>query len=181
MSRDVINHIPVIVRQPAQTEVPGTGNFAANRSIDECMLANDTTVFQCNYEAAPDCEYSANTARSVLAHLRAHSPKIALRRVEAEKAKVERELAERKQRQSEGGKRAAQTRKANAEKSQPQSNAAVELLEIAKDLSSLGENIAEDLDALARRLQHLAKTAVDVDPIIAEKAAKFDAIRNTLA
>lgn len=122
-----VNGFKVVERQPARVAVddPAVGHLqgavagAAIRTVDEVLLENEQVIFQCVHPAAPDCDYTGASPRSVTAHQRSHGGKavaskaareVAAAQAEAEAAKAE--LAARIQRRSDGSKKGAQTRMA---------------------------------------------------------------------
>lgn len=76
----------VVERAPATWRSGITGNVTSKVStVDEVLLDDGRVRFVCVY---PDtaCEYHDQTVRSVIAHQRAHSAKIVLRKQRAERA-----------------------------------------------------------------------------------------------
>lgn len=127
---DVVDGVQVEARQVAQVadQRPGrTGRTMMISTVDEVLLATGEVVFQCNHPNRGDCRQTYDNYRSVLAHQKVHAARAEGRRlakqlaeVSAAKAAAEVELAQRKQRRSDGSRRGAETRR-QRQTEQPQS------------------------------------------------------------
>jgi hypothetical protein len=71
VSRETVNGVRVIARQPAMLAGPNSnGVKAAIRGVDEVLLENNRTLFQCT--RSEFCDYVADRPESVRAHLPVH-------------------------------------------------------------------------------------------------------------
>lgn len=202
--KDFVENIAVVVRQKAQlnTNNIATGVISAHTypDIDELLLADERTVFQCASRQEPNCTFTSESPVSIRSHLRAHSSrsqakKLAAELSEAEKRAIEAEaeLQIRIKNRSEGGKRAAETRKRNA-----QSNGHTEEKVDMKTLSvATVRKLDERVDSIAEAVATLVTVAQNIglelssvrhdlaklnvaDQDMIDKAAAFDAIRTQL-
>lgn len=95
---DQIDNVEVISRQPALIATPFTDGPVPTKGIDEVLLADERTIFVCNVETAPECEFWAPKHESVRSHLGKHSmsPRRVAQRRQNEAVQAEREKAARK-------------------------------------------------------------------------------------
>lgn len=203
--RDVINGSRVETRVKAKLAYRTDGESYEQPDIDEVMLDNGDIWYQCAYRNG-GCNQVFNNPRSVIGHIKIHAPRSQVRRLEQEKAELAAEadrlaveLAERKRRRSEGSKQGALNR---AKKRDESSNGhapvtAADLMTatdltinatdikrlinvLAFDLSRIGADLASVCD----QLQNLAVTVDEltlVDPEVAAKAAKYDALKGLMS
>lgn len=190
-----VNGIAVVMRSRAMLPTPPNGTLTAHENIEEVLLADDTTIFVC---CENGCDYTADNGISVRAHRKAHGPAAQAKRLAREKAELEAQLAERHRRQVEGGKKAAETRKARAaetanvnanvtasgEAPTQASSRSVTSAEIQRRVNQLAfdtQLIATDLSVIVDVLEQLKRDVAslpDLDPEVVEKAARFDAMKN---
>lgn len=184
---DVINGVKVITRAPAEMWHTVKKADVILSTVNAVLLENDTTVYECNHENGPDCDYTADVPRSVLAHQRAHGAQMLLKR-------AQQELEERKTAASERAKRAAATRAKN------KTAGASDVTVVPEVESAMDESIGVSLDAIEAVAESLEKNIADldaavlqlridikriklqksVDPEIAAKAEKYDALKGIL-
>jgi hypothetical protein len=209
-SRDVIDNVRVVARQKARMVTPGSkGIPVEHRDIDEVLLEDERTVFQCAHRNG-QCDKYWDKPESVRAHVKTHADRMTAKRAlaEAEQAQAravqaEAELAARVARKSEGSKRGAETLKAKraaaaaaaaeanghapVETLALPSNAQVQAIGVAIEgaIDQLGE-MAHQFDQVRRSLQttlHQLSTLepiAPVDPEVLDKAAAFDAMQKLL-
>jgi Na+-translocating ferredoxin:NAD+ oxidoreductase RnfC subunit len=209
LDRSQINGVKVIARQPAnfkghnvQTQEPM--NYTVDQ-IDECLLEDGTTIFQCNSKNEP-CNYVNENPISVRSHLRAHSDRIMAKKAQEEAAEAlrraqeaQRELEESRTRKSNGAKRGWENRKAagtDGAKGGPRIDTPKQLASMrAAGVVGLIETIADGVNEINRMALQasllLTQVKADVealqtaeptpvDPAILEKAAKYDQFKSLM-
>jgi hypothetical protein len=175
-----VNGVAVIARDSAVIESTVAKNGRATlATVDEIILSDGTkSMFQCVHPNAPDCEYVADSPRSVTAHQRAHSASILLKR----ELKAKNEMTERRR---AGAKRGAETRA--AKKAAQESGSSADILDDAHytRMAALDEYdrgcdmIVEGMRVCQTAMDNLAKIPLG-DPVTAEKARKWDDLRANL-
>lgn len=179
---------------------------AVMSSVDRILLSDERVLFQCVHRVDPNCGYTSDNVRSVTAHQRVHGGKAvqakadaAIAEANARAAALEEELKERKRRQSEGGKRAAETRIARQQaeangtattptpKAKPNADevaAANKELELAVTRVILTANAVDDaVEAHREAVLHLVKVVKNtpvIDPQILAKAQQYDVLKAAL-
>lgn len=191
----------VVQRVKAKLQVPFQDHPVENSTVDELLLDDGNVVFQCAHPdpipgATEPCSYLSDNGVSVRAHQKSHGRTAHARffqeqatkaLIEAEKTAAE--LKARKQRQVEGGKKAAETRKTrqngshstNVEQAKQLSRdlqsdinlLAVEVNRVARDLTVISDGL--------RELQSKLKNTPLVDAETLEKAQRFDVIQASLS
>jgi len=79
-SRDRIEGHDVVDRTRARMPAAnGSGGMVEVSTVDEVLLDDGAVLYQCAYPDA-GCDWASSRVKSVVAHQRAHSPKIAIRR-----------------------------------------------------------------------------------------------------
>lgn len=179
------------------------GRKVTLQTVLHVLLANDVTGYLCFHPNAPECEQMYGSPRSTLAHQRSHGDRMVAKRaqaeldkVKAEKEAAEAELATRKEKASDRSRKAWESRRANRKLAQAESadpatptpplSAAHALADaIQSDLDLAYEGLTDVKTALAKttvaldrieeRVQELRKIRSEVDPIILEKAKRYDA------
>lgn len=195
--RSSVENTAVVARQKATLSAYNLrdGGSAPHNypSIDEVLLADERTVYQCASPRDPNCNFTAETGESVRAHQKVHSNGAEARKLAKENAKLAAELAERKRRRVEGSIRGAETRRANGHGKVGKVGKAVELTgdtprsadvdEIRQQLTALTDvvgRIADELDVVVRGIEAARKSVENlpaVDPAVAAKAARFDELQ----
>jgi len=201
-----VKGVEVIAREKAIVDETISGLESARgslfKTVDKVLLANDTTVYQCMHPLAEDCDYSADGIRSVTAHQRSHGAKAIAKTAAVELAVKEAELAEFKERQarqfqnrSNGAKKAAETRKttkmqAPGEVGRPDvKNAKVvgdgELAREAQRVVTAFNAMQTAADEFQRVMvgylrMAQTKTEVVIDPVILDKARRWDDMQQLL-
>jgi hypothetical protein len=205
-----VNGKAIIERQPARYTklnapsdqvMPGT----VVSSAMELLLDDGSTVFLCSHKNDPNCEYTNSNLNSITSHQRTHSDRMMAKRAEearqtaeAEAARVQAELDERKRRKSQGGVKAAETRRAMkaaapTEISVP--HARGPKMELgAPDLAKKAQQVitafntmqsaADEFQKVLIGYMRAAQTTTEkpaLDPVIIEKAKKYDALKGMLA
>lgn len=205
---DMISDVEVVERQKAVVEDVRIG-FEGKRmtlsTIDEVLLKNGEVVFQCVHPKGDGCVKTYDSPRSVLAHQKIHAPRAEARRlqveldqVKAEKEAAAKELAERKRRQAEGGKKAAATRIANAKQAardvmQPITRVNPVTL-LADTIEHEIEMVRDDLNdvkiMMDRSIERLAvldekvkllRATPTADPTLIEKARRYDILTSPIS
>ena len=202
--RNVIDGVPVVARQKACMVTPSSNGVAVeHRDIDECLLEDGRTVYQCAHRNE-FCNKWWGKPESVRAHAKTHADRMVAKRLrivadEAEQARIaaETELAARIKRKSEGSKRGAVTRRmreaaqtngqAPVDKLVTPSTAQVQAIGAAiEGAIDLVVKMADDFYQVKRSLEttlHQLSTLepiAPVDPDVLEKAASFDAMQKLL-
>lgn len=197
-TRDEVNGLKVIVRQPAQVSAPLAGPDATveTTKVEQLQLEDESIVFMCNSPAMNgECTYVADNAHSVVAHMRSHSAKTIKRAGDAKlaeaqeaAAKAQAELAARRQAASDRAKKAAATRNANkasnggagADNADELEQGIIAALDTLDLVSASLETAIRDLDAAAANLKRdieTLKKRKTIDPSIVEKASKYDSLK----
>lgn len=196
--RDVIDGQRVDTRAVADVPIPWKdGESYKSKDIDEVLLADGRIVFQCSHRHER-CNYWNVNVTSVQTHQRIHSGDSRAKRAEQELAKTrdearaaQEELEKQRRRRSEAVKRAHVTRKAkkngHASDADVSATRAVSVDELRQQLKQVGE----DFTIIVRQVEQMAGhfiTIVDMldelqvtDPELAEKAAKYDALRGLIS
>ncbi len=163
--RDVIDGQAVIARQKATTVMNGAmndGEAVTLTMVDECLLADGRTVYQCAHAKRPCAKWDVNP-RSINSHLRTHSDRVELKRVLAEKDRIAAEKAvldaraeRQRQNRSNGARKAAEARRAQT--SAVPTTAPAADADISERLAKLGESLARtstELQKIGGTLQTL--------------------------
>jgi hypothetical protein len=208
--RGVIDGSPVVAREIAQLWVPASknpGNLSPCSGIEKVLLEDGREVYQCDAEVEPKCNYWHEKGESVRAHLRKHSEKT---KYKIDQLKAERdELLTKQQRRAEnysnGARKAAATKKLKREQGlydnpandngdddamtikmlRAEINRLTIQLEGAVDgLDKVGTvltNIRGSINNAVEALDELGATEINaVDPVLAEKAAKWDSFQGLM-
>ena len=170
-------------------------------TVHQVLLADERVIMQCMHPLGPDCEYTAATLRSVTAHQRTHGAKAMSKRADAAIAEAtarataaETELAERKQRRSDGSKQAAITRRqkvhAPTEIGSSKTNQAHREPIGDVDIAKAAQNVitafnamqtcADEFQKVLIGYMRLAQTASEtpaIDPQIIAKASEYDKLQ----
>lgn len=154
-----------------------------SKDIDEVLLVDGRILYQCVARNG-GCGKTWETARSVSAHMRAHSGKDALKRTRQELADVQAELDRTKTNRSNAAKKAAATRNAPKtgrpdasvldEKTAARRVSLMRMVDDGLDLISKGRDLVEEGAA------GLAGLAIPLDKEVVEKAAAYDEMRRLL-
>lgn len=187
-----INDVKVIAREPAKLWNVVKQDNVVLSTVNMVLLENEAIVFECNHPNGAGCDYVRDNVRSVLAHQRAHSAQILLK-------KAEQELAERRRRQVDGAKKGAATRAANKAAATNGATPVAESIDVSESVTD--ESIAVTLDAVEDVAKSLEKAIADLDAAVLqlridiqrlklqgakpnkelqEKAAKYDALKGIL-
>jgi hypothetical protein len=207
-----IDGVEVISRQKAVVaaddsavgNLPGVFPGQVMKTVDEVLLIDERTVYQCTHHADDDCTYSAPSVRSVTAHQRVHGGKAVAKRAQAtidaalaEAAQAKAELEARKQRRSEGSKQGAITRKNNLVAAPPEiggknttSQSGNANVVGNEDLAKAAQNVIVAFNAMQTcadefqrvligymRMAQTASEAPSIDPQILAKAHQYDAMK----
>lgn len=202
--RNSVDGVAVVVRQKAYLLTNNIRTKSVEQhmypDIDQLMLADERTVYQCASRNDRNCLWTAESGESVRAHLRSHSDRKKARELQTELARAQKvaneaqaELERRTKNRSEASKRGAETRKQNAQSNgRTDEKVDVKKLSVAtvRKLDERVDSISEAIDTLVTVAQNiglelssvrhdLAKLKVaDQDTI--DKAAAYDAIRSQL-
>lgn len=181
MSRDEIDGVVVVARQKATCNTPVTNGDATLSTVEELLLADERTVFQCAHPDGPDCNASFDNATSALAHQSTHSAR-------RKAAKLERELAERKQRRIDGSVKGAETKRRNRAQSQtePESPGDDQIAEIKQKLDIVAQSLETLYDGLMTAGAQLGDVISALDKLpaldhdVVGKAARFDQLQSLM-
>lgn len=184
---DTLNGLKVITRTPAELWNTVKQADVILTTVNAVLLEDESTLFECAHPNGAGCDYTSENVRSVLAHQRAHGAQMLLK-------KAQQELEERKARQVEGGKKAAQTRAANKANGKsdvtvvPEAENATDAsigvsLDAIEAVAETLEKSIADLDAAVLQLRidiKRVKLQKTVDPELLAKAEKYDALKGIL-
>lgn len=173
MSREEINGVKVIVRQRARIATPISKDVPVeHKEIDECLMEDGTTLFQCASEHE-ECDYVSDNPVSVRSHMTRHGGKARARRAESNAVALlertqalEAELEERKRRRSAGSKAGAVTRAARKAQAQAQAQANGHVTDVPTPLvqptspNADVKVIAHAIEVAIDDLQEINETAV---------------------
>lgn len=193
--RKVIARTPALLPVPNQPDRPCT-------TIDEVLLEDETVVFQCVHPnpipgTTGKCDRLADNPISIRSHQKLHGKVAQARHAtrEAQKAEtarqlLEQELADRRKRQVEGGKKAAETRKKNQNGSAPKTTPVAAANQLANGIQATlnlltvqVERIATDLGGIIDDLRDVRRQVNELpaaDPDVVRKAQRFDEIQAAL-
>lgn len=187
LDRSRINGVEVISTEPARGVVIPGQPVREVKTVEKVLLEDGTECYRCIVK--PDeCDYSAATLKSVLAHQRTHSPVLTAKKATAElaaqKAKEDAEF----QRRSAGihaANEAKRARYAGEVTSNDKKIAAVQrkMSDIAFGIEKIAATLpplAEMLRALNQELAEITAPETVIDPEIVEKASKYDALKGIL-
>ena len=205
VNKDIIDGSPVILRQIARLMTPASRHedgLSPTYGVDECLLEDGRTVFQCVHPDGLDCVYWAPKGESVRSHLRIH----VLPKRKAEQDRIKAELAELQARESQrllnykkGAQKAAKTREQNRKNGQEQTESQVTMSadEFSQELKKAIKTMGGVLDGLYRAnnlivaasdkmeiayasLENLADVDSLTDPELMAKADSWDAMQALL-
>lgn len=190
--KDIDGKAIIAVQQATMVHAVSQQEVTLN-TVKAVLLADDSVVFVCDHINAPECTMSAESPRSVFAHQRAHSPQRMFEKAQAE-------LEARKLAASNRAKKAAATRSANRKNGNGKAEAPVSepiidnatdeslaaSLDQLEDVTEALEKAIADIDAAVLQLRidikrmKLQAKEKPVDPVLLEKAAKYDALKGIL-
>jgi len=185
-----VNGLKVESRESATMDAPGgDGSKLVVKSVDVLLLEDGRIIYQCVHKNDANCEYTAENVKSVTAHQRKHGDAKIAREALATAAALERELAERVARRSEGSKRGALTRRKAGTVATPAEVSQTRGLHIGdEELAKMGQKVITAYNALRTaedefqnvligymRAAQVATERPAFDPVIAAKAKKWDA------
>lgn len=204
VSRETVEGLSVITRQkahlPSMNIQTKTMDLHEYPDIDELLLSDESTVYQCASRRDADCLFTAERPESIRAHLRSHSSRAEAKRLaaelqeaEAKAAEAQAELTARIKRKSDGSKRAALTRR---ERATSNGHAPVEnvretpSLGRVREISDRVDSVQATVDTIISSLQSvvlefssiqhdLSKLQV-ADQSTIEKADAYDALQAVL-
>lgn len=186
MKPDKFNTLPdgrrVVARRDARLKVPGFTEPRETSVIQECRLADDQVVYLCTHPNLADgevCAYVADTPERVRGHQKIHGKAATVRRTRevAERALAERDEALR--RLAESTSRTGPTGSGGGGGDVAVSGVLTELNRLASVIDELaGEllDVVRDVENARDRVAQLTVT----NPEVAEKAARYDALRSAL-
>jgi hypothetical protein len=196
--RDLINGSRVVERTKAKLPNPVRGGeLFAQPDIDEVLLENGEVWYQCASRNG-SCNAAYARPRSVMSHLKAHSPRAVNRRLneelEAERARaaeLDAELTRRRESLSNRAKKAAQTRQENRRNGHAvthggDSEVTIEFTEVARSLASAATQLEAGIGTLNLALSHLQQAITQLpqlpvaDPALIEAARKYEALRGLI-
>lgn len=164
-----VGDVDVVAQQVARDHMYGrVDDVRPISTVLELLLADDTTVFGCNYDSpsAKDCVFTAATVRSVTAHQRVHSRKLREKRIHENR--------------SAGALKAAETRKAKRRSTEqvPLSTTSPDVTggpggQPMPKVNRRATQVSSGLDKLALQLQGLSAEMRDI-------AAALDRISRNL-
>lgn len=201
-----VGDLDVVARQPA-TYRDGPYAGRTTRFVHELLLSDGSTVYHCR--KTPDCVYTNTAITSITAHMPAHGRRLkrALNEAEEKAAQLQQELEARRARKAEGGRKAAETRRANranvpvelggrggAGANGTSAKSAVGDPEIAlagqrviiawnalQEASDAFQNVFLGYMRMVQVASEKVQQPAPIDPEILEKAKKYDALKGMLA
>lgn len=119
MTMTHVNGVEIVARQKATSHAGSFGRGAEMDSIEQLLLADDTTVFHCVHKNAKDCDYVNLVMGGVMSHQRTHSDRMEAKRAKeqaaelaAQLAEIEAKEAQKRANYSAGAKKGIETRRA---------------------------------------------------------------------
>ena len=167
-----VNGVAVITRQPATREGTGLteGQTITLSTVDEVLLADDTTVFQCVYPGN-GCGMVSDNHRSIVSHQRTHAPRMEAKRLAAQNEKLAAELREVEAKKAQtfanrsaGAKKAYEARRLAAENPTPGAPE-VEVLTSSPVLPTQRQMLMAhlmDMHGTAQTLSHQLEQMIDL-------------------
>lgn len=185
-----VDGVKVVERQQArysEGDAPSPQSLGREiATVHELLLENGNVVYQCMHPMAEGCTHVADRAIKVTAHQAAHSAAYQLRQTKRELEKTKQELQQRKERQREGGIKAAKTRESRrlavpteAAPRKPKGEltdleAAARRVVVAFNAMQDATNEFQNVFLGYMRLAASAETTAAPDPEIVAKAEKWD-------
>ena len=207
--KNVIDGVKVVHREMARIFTPLSkyeDGLSPTYGVDKCVLEDSRVVFQCVCPDPPECNYWHLEGISVRSHLRVH--KLAKERAKAADIKKERDALKMKEAMRtenfrRGALKGAAKRRANAaathQHGTDNGNGATAMAEkdrqklvdgvqtslegAAEGLERIGTvilNIRKTVENAVQTMEDLSSTAPAVDPVLAQKAASWDAMQALL-
>ncbi len=178
--------VEVIARSPALMKTP-SGSLSSNRAVNELLMANESTMFECNNPACASDPYINISARSVMAHNKVHGKSAIARQLKAERertAALDQIIGRRKDRAVVLATASRERREERVEEIR-EAGLVAALRSIRDQWAALGHYLtAVELVAIEVVRDAQRKPDVEITPqeleTLRAKAGQFDALQNAL-
>lgn len=184
VDRSTINGVEVISTEPARgVVIPGQPAHEIS-TVEKVLDADGNEWYRC--KAKPEeCVYFKEDLKPILAHQRSHSPALAARRAEAELARTQAREAAEFERRSAGMNAANEAKRKRYETevtSQDKRIAGIQrkLSDIAVGIDKIVAGIPSLAESIRTLNTELGQIAAETDPVIADKAKKYDALKGLI-